>query len=1401
VIRRHPFITFCAIVATMIASVLWFIQSPRFARVLKNVVARHLPSDMGVQGDFSELSIGLFPPSVSIKNPKVSLGPHNLINLPAGSSVTAQRIDLRFQLFQMLSGQIKVHEVAIVDGDVKLVLHAGKDSANKSHSRFHPDVNWDELLQIRAEAISIENTRLHLDSLNNEFTADLTAERLRLAQWKGKDGSGYELRADFKDINSSVIKNFLPTNGVNRVSAVAHVNAAGVQVDDILIVSQGLEVRASGQIKGNVLSDKVLALDSRVSLNGDLETISGFFRTDRSSKIAGDLAGSLAGKLRFTGRFRGDLNQLQETARAEGSLEGQDVKFKDWSADRVEAEAAYSGSSYVAFASGGRSAGRGGEISVTHAVLSSAETPRIPPKTFGGGGKVEIGAFKYRLGNYAQGEIPQPVTIPIRFERAHIHWLTGSAAKIIFPLDFRVSGPVDATFIPATGASGKNWSAQAKVGFEIEEFHLDNQVYQTQRVLHQVFNVKKFNLAGPLSIDSNGLKATNVLLSLDHTQLTVNGTVGPKTGYDLYGQGPADLSDFGAVAENPIRGAGTLDVHTHGPASAVLVDIDADLKDAFYLNLNLGDVRGRITWDDDPDNLIFNHIQAIKGETPYSVNGTVYLGATDKIDLNADFPAGNIHDVSAIFDNLVKDLWWFPSSLSGTVQGKIKITGGVNLNRISILSEMTGNNWLLMGERFRKVTLQGGFVKGAYIVSDFKAVKQTGDLSGKISYDADQRFDWEFKTDDLAVSDLDHIARLDVPIRGRIQLESHGHGKESSLQSLTQGSVTNTSVRGDLLPSSQFTIRTDGGVATTKAVALGGQGTLDFVYNMNPEGYSTLDAELHHLDFSPALLLLNPKLMQDNALEGHASGEFKIGFKTNEIEKATGTLAVQEYRLAKTGTSFNLVHPITAKMVDGDFFIHDLSLSGGNAVTTLSLKGRPNRLDGTVTGGLDLSVLEFVVPVINKGTGEANLDFTIEGLLKAPSLYGRADIQEGGLRLASIDTPIENISGALLLRNGAISVQNLQADLAGGQVNAGGTVEVFAYKYPTLDLKATLAGSRLKIYPFQYVKVRGDLAVTGEQRPYLISGSTIVDSAMVKEKVLGQKQGDTVKTLQYTPAASGSKGATDDIPLFKLKIDVVADRNILVQNDLFDAELKAHVSIVNTLDAPRILGTADMIQGKMTFKDHQFQVQSASANFDNPSTLIPHVNMNATTEFANTKVFLNASGRMNSLKFDLTSNPAMSESEILSLLSLGGGSFDNRNKYAGVQTDYSAVQQGEAAALVLQTMDFNRDLQDKTGFEIQMDESISPLVGQSIFNSKTPIEQTAEPKLIVRRRIGDKFSVSYGSTVGVGTDKESDFNAEYHLTPGLSAIGVYENYETQEETQLLNQNSYGLDFKLEKRFK
>ena len=63
------------------------------------------------------------------------------------------------------------------------------------------------------------------------------------------------------------------------------------------------------------------------------------------------------------------------------------------------------------------------------------------------------------------------------------------------------------------------------------------------------------------------------------------------------------------------------------------------------------------------------------------------------------------------------------------------------------------------------------------------------------------------------------------------------------------------------------------------------------------------------------------------------------------------------------------------------------------------------------------------------------------------------------------------------------------------------------------------------------------------------------------------------------------RGGPGQHSIFKLKIEAKADRGILIQNDLFDAELKGSLTIVNTIETPRIVGTAELIHGRMLFKD------------------------------------------------------------------------------------------------------------------------------------------------------------------------------------------------------------------------
>ena len=786
-----------------------------------------------------------------------------------------------------------------------------------------------------------------------------------------------------------------------------------------------------------------------------------------------------------------------------------------------------------------------------------------------------------------------------------------------------------------------------------------------------------------------------------------------KSGYELFATSSAvQLGDIGQIAENEIKGTGTLSAHIHGMSSRALVDIDLDIKDAYYLNLFLGGVKGRITWDDDPSQLLFSQVQVTRDSTVCAVNGVLDVSAADSVDMDAKFSEGNIQDLIQIFSKLTKSLWWFPHQLNGPVHGDIKISGGIAFSQLKVVSRLNGKNWEFLGERFRQVSLRGGYDGGGYFVSDAQILKRTGKMAGKIAYSADGKLDWDFKSEDFTVGDIDHIAKLDVPIRGLVNFQSSGSGTEGLIKSLTEAQLKDLSVRGVRMAPSQLEVRTQKGVVKVEGHAMGGQGSLDATYDFNPKELSSIHAELKQLDFSPILLLLNTKSIQDRALAGRLSGLLNLSFHSGQIERASGNMAISDYLLARQDSVFQLDQPLSAKITDGNFDINEMSIKGGSGSVSLELKNNDNVLEGTISGDLDTSIVEFFIPSVVQALGTSRVDLSIGGNIKAPTLFGRVLFGGDTIRVVSLESPFENVTGTLQLRQNVLSFQRVQADLGGGRVTVDGRVVVNSDRYPSVFLKGIVNGAKIKVYPFQYAKVSGGLDVHGEEIPYLIDGNIIVDSALSKEKVLNQKAGaGGLKALQYAPPPT-SQGESN-YPKFKLNIEVDAPKDILIQNDLFrDVQAKGSLTLVNTLDAPRVLGVAEITQGKLMFKNNVFVIQSATANFDSPTVINPSFDLNANAEVNGVKIRMYATGRPDKIKVEFTSNPAMQESEILSLLAVGLTSNDAKKLNAN---DLSLVQQGEAASLVLHSLDFNREVEEKTGFRVQLDESINTQTGTSLF--------------------------------------------------------------------------------------
>src|SRR5205823_639504 len=98
----------------------------------------------------------------------------------------------------------------------------------------------------------------------------LMAKTMRVAQWSGRGGLGYELKLELNHIDGSFLKDLQLQAPFESLKLSAHVNSAAVQVDSLLASTEGMVAESSGMIRGNLLAPKGLMLDASLKLNAEL---------------------------------------------------------------------------------------------------------------------------------------------------------------------------------------------------------------------------------------------------------------------------------------------------------------------------------------------------------------------------------------------------------------------------------------------------------------------------------------------------------------------------------------------------------------------------------------------------------------------------------------------------------------------------------------------------------------------------------------------------------------------------------------------------------------------------------------------------------------------------------------------------------------------------------------------------------------------------------------------------------------------------------------------------------------------------------------------------------------------------------------------------------------------------
>jgi translocation and assembly module TamB len=420
---------------------------------------------------------------------------------------------------------------------------------------------------------------------------------------------------------------------------------------------------------------------------------------------------------------------------------------------------------------------------------------------------------------------------------------------------------------------------------------------------------------------------------------------------------------------------------------------------------------------------------------------------------------------------------------------------------------------------------------------------------------------------------------------------------------------------------------------------------------------------------------------------------------------------------------------------------------------------------------LDMRLAESFIPAVEHSAGRVEIGASIKGTFEDPLLVGSADVKDARLTLKGQPIAMRAVSGHVEFSEARVLLQEVRGILNEGRAELRGD-----FILEKRSLKHFELGMQLDEVAYRPVEdlplvVSGELLLYGKPNAVVLSGDLdILKLRYEKDFELGSLL-QTVRRGRF-----GEGGGERPYAWLSFDVKVRATGDVRVDNNLAKAKLLGNLRLTGNNLEPGLLGTVEAAAGSQAFfRGNEFNVTQGLLEFREKNSVDALFDIHAETQVREHLIRLHAFGRPNDPKVLLTSEPELSESDILSLLTLGVTSRDRSNT--------AQTSAGLAAEALLNVSGLDRQLQrflPKNAVIRDLSFHLS-----TTYNSASGVvEPTAqfESKFLTEQ-------LTLGMTqpvLGRGTRA----NAEYRFDNRLSAQAQWDN-----ENNVSSLGNLGLDLK------
>ncbi len=863
-----------------------------------------------------------------------------------------------------------------------------------------------------------------------------------------------------------------------------------------------------------------------------------------------------------------------------------------------------------------------------------------------------------------------------------------------------------------------------------------------------------------------------------------------------------DLNYLGPFSGFKIAGQTDAKIDVLLSDSISQLKISPSVQDFDFEGYRLDRLKGAILFDFNKSSIAFSEIKGRMGDSEIGANGEISL---DSLELNAKINHDTLYwkDLVKIYAPLLGTLDFMPPSTFGNWKTNYNISGKATLDDLKLNGSFSGTNNILFNEGFDQIGFSYYLEEQKLKFLNVKAIKSTGNIFGGYTFDlkTQEQYFWG-NIVKVPLKELNHLKKLPLNVEGLINGVLKGTINNDGKNGKMEMTIDNTIVQNEPVEDSYLLVTLEKDKVDINMTLFGKQIENYSSISLEKDGRSSITTKV---DIPSMEKLLNAFSFVEgrNKFQGQLEAESLITFQNGQFNKADMSVNLKKLLLdrEKVRLSYsNADEEITVR--DGLVKKWDLSAIGSNIYIV-------SRGSGTFYESLDIntkvSTSAEVFEVFNGFTSNAN--GTVIGSVKNSVTNGehqyKAKIVSSDLSVSSSLLPLTFSRGDILINftDNNLQFKRFKADINSGKLDIGGNINL-SKVIPDVDLNYSFRSAGITILKKSELVFSGEGLLRGKTFPYSLSGDIEIENLLISNEITDFGGGSQIveKDIDYLP--KNIKKSQNQ--LLNFDVDITTTEPIKVVNSMANLGFIGAVRLSGGEKDPKLSGKFELAPQKnqLFFKNNIFNLTKGNIFFYRQNEISnPELDFEATSTINDYAINIRVFDFVNNFKLDMTSDPSLVKSDILSLIAFGYTEDISSNLS---DEERESMTRAGVGSIIFDRFKINETLKNEFGLEVNLGTEIteaeqSYLTFREGRNSVGRVRSAT--KLEIKKQMTDQVDLSVSSTVGNSTGQKQTMNLNYNINKGVSLEGVYENRTDPEVDGNIDDTSIGADVRLKWSFK